>query len=83
MRENFKEYNNKKRLKRIKKRLAIFPTKCECCGDMISKEKMWKVDRWGVNKTIHTWHYCQECMPTAEDVLKEVDTDECPFEIVL
>lgn len=81
MRENFEGHNNQKRLQAVKKRYVIFPKRCECCGDMISKEKMWKVDRWGVNKTIRTWHYCQECMPTPEDVLNEVDTDGSPFGI--
>lgn len=81
MRENFEEYNTKRRLKAVRKQYVFFPKECECCGDMISKEKMWKVDRWGVNKTVHTWHYCQKCMSTPEDVLNEVDTDSCHFGI--
>lgn len=81
MRENFEEYNNKQRLKAVKKQYVIFPKQCRCCGDMISKEKMWKVNRWGVNKTVHTWYYCQKCMPTPEDVLNEVYTDDCHFGI--
>lgn len=81
MRENYAEYITKERLKAVRKHYVIFPKRCECCGDIISKEKMWEVDRWGVNKTIHKWHYCQECMQTAEDVLNEVDTDDCHFGI--
>lgn len=81
MRENFEEYNTKQRLKAVHKHYVYSPRRCECCGDMISKEKMWKVNRWGVNGRIHAWYYCQKCMPTAEDVLNEVDTDSCNFGI--
>ena len=81
MRENFEEYNTKQRLKAVKKRYIILPKQCRHCGDVISKEKMWEVDRWGINMTVHKWYYCQKCMPTPEDVLNKVDTDSCHFGI--
>ena len=42
---------------------------------------MWVVDRWAVNSEIVTWYFCKECFPTKEDVLNEIDTDECHFGI--
>lgn len=55
-----------KRLKTIKLKYVLFPTKCDCCGEEYKREKMW-----------HAWHYCQNCMHSAKEVLNEVDTDEC------
>ncbi len=70
-----------KRLKAIKLRYVFFPTKCRCCGEEYKYEKMWQFDRYGVNKTIHRWHYCQNCMHSAEEVLNEIDTDASHFGI--
>jgi len=66
----------KKRLKAIKLKYVLVPTKCDCCEEKYKREKMWQFNRWGLNKTIHKWHYCQNCMHSAEEVLNEVDTDE-------
>lgn len=66
-----------KRLKAIKLKYVLFPTKCNCCGEEYKREKMWQLYRYGVNKTWHAWHYCQNCMHSAKEVLNEVDTDEC------
>lgn len=68
-----------KRLKAIKLKYVLFSTKCDCCGNEYKREKMWRFERYGINKTWHTWHYCQNCMHSAEDVLNEIDTDESPF----
>ena len=71
----------KKRLSAIRSRFVFFEKKCESCGNRFKKEKMWLVNRWGVNNTCHTWCYCTHCMPTAEAVLHEIDTDDCFFGI--
>lgn len=71
----------KKRLKSIKLKYALFPTKCRCCKEEYKREKMWHVCRYGVNATVHDWYYCQNCMHSAEDVLNEIDTDGVPFGI--
>lgn len=70
-----------KRLKAIKLRYALFSTKCECSGEEYKHEKMWKVNRWGINNSIRTWHFCQNCMHSAEEVLNEIDTDASIFGI--
>lgn len=70
-----------KRLKAIKLKYVLFPTKCDCCGEKYKREKMWQLYRYGVNKTWHKWYYCQRCMHSAEEVLNEVDTDETIFGI--
>lgn len=70
-----------KRLKYIKDKLVFFDTKCDCCDNYFKFEKMWIVKRWGVNKTVHNWYYCHNCMPTKCDVLNEIDTDACIFGI--
>ncbi len=67
--------HEKKRLDAIKLRYAFFPKKCGCCGEEYVSEKMYKVRRWGVNKMVFTWHYCQNCMKSKEDVIHEIDTD--------
>ena len=69
------------RLESIKLKYVLFPKKCECCKKHYKKEKMWKVNRYGINQTCHEWYYCQNCMHSAEDVLNEIDTDEVPFGI--
>ncbi len=42
---------------------------------------MWMVNRYGVNKTWNLWCYCTNCIHSAEEVLHEIDTDECSFGI--
>jgi aminoglycoside phosphotransferase (APT) family kinase protein len=46
-----------KRLRAIKLRDVFFPRKCKCCGDEYALEKMWSVNRYGVNATCNTWYY--------------------------
>lgn len=70
-----------KRLKAIKLKYILFPTECKCCGEEYKRTKMWQFYRYGVNKTRNKWHYCQNCMPSAEEVLNEIDTDESCFGI--
>lgn len=70
-----------KRLKAIKLKYVLFPTKCDYCEEKYKREKMWQLYRYGANKRWHEWHYCQRCMHSAEEVLNEVDTDESPFGI--
>lgn len=70
---------DQKRLKAIKRKRVFFPTKCECCEEEYVGEKMWQFYRYGVNAIPYKWHFCQNCMKTAEDVLHEIDTDEVPF----
>ena len=79
MKVNFEQ----KRLKAVKSRFRIFPTKCECCGEEFYFEKMWSILRWGINETCHNWYYCKKCMHSADEVLNEVDTDECPWGIAV
>jgi len=59
----------------------IFPVTCRCCGNDFVIEKMFKVDRWEINKIVHSWYFCKRCISTKEDVLNEIDTDECIFGI--
>ena len=68
-----------KRLKAIKLKYVLFPTKCDCCGEEYKREKMWQLYRYGINKTWHKRHYCQNCMRSAKEVLHEIDTDESIF----
>lgn len=77
MRKKFQE----KRMSKIKERTIISPKCCECCGDIICFEKMYKVTRWGANKSSHAYYYCKSCMPSKEEVLNEIDTDENHFGI--
>ena len=70
-----------KRLNAIRLKFVLFEKKCSCCGNFFRREKVWHVLRSGVNRTIHDWYYCQNCMSTQKDVLHEIDTDECPFGI--
>ena len=42
---------------------------------------MFRVYRWGVNKTVFAWWYCKKCMPTKQAVLDRIDSDKCPFGI--
>lgn len=65
----------KKRLRAVKSRFVFFPKKCSCCNEEFYFEKMWKVKRWTLNERTHDWFYCKKCIPTAEAVLHEVDTD--------
>ena len=42
---------------------------------------MWQVYRYAMSG-IYKWHYCQNCMHSAEEVLYEIDTDAVPEGIV-
>ena len=70
-----------RRLQHVKEKFVIFERKCACCGKFFRFEKMWCVLRGGINHTANEWCYCKECMPTAKDVLHEIDTDGCAFGI--
>ena len=70
-----------KRLKAIRLKSIIFSTQCGCCKKHFHLTKMWHVKRSGINHTVHDWYYCKNCMPTAKDVLNEIDTDGIPFGI--
>ena len=70
-----------KRLNAIRLKFVRFEKKCACCGNFFRFEKMWHVRRSGVNRTIHDWYYCQNCMRTPKDVLHAIDTDSYPFGI--
>jgi hypothetical protein len=69
------------RLKEIKLKRVFWVTKCESCGNLFKKEKMWHVKRWGINRTHWSFYYCQNCMHSAEEVLNEIDTDANVFGI--
>ena len=71
-----------KRLKAIKKRYVLMPTRCDCCGKEYIREKMWVVNRycWNLHGELEhseKWYYCNECMHSKEDVLHRIDTDDC------
>lgn len=70
-----------RRLAAIKDRFYFSSKECACCKSKISLERVWSVWRYGINKSRHQWFYCKTCMPTAEDVLHEIDTDEIMFGI--
>ena len=64
-----------KRLNSITSCYVTSPTKCNCCNEEYVYERMYSVKRWGINETVHTCYYCQNCMHSKEDVLHEIDTD--------
>ena len=64
------------RLKSIKLKLITSPTECCCCQNIFSFTKMYRVYRWGINKSANPFFYCTNCMHSKEEVLHEVDTDE-------
>lgn len=70
-----------RRLNAIKLRFFFAPVECACCRSEVKLENVWTVWRYGLNKTKHRWYYCRNCMPTAEAVLNEIDTDEIQFGI--
>lgn len=70
-----------KRLKAIKLKYVLFPTKCNCCGEVYKREKMWQVYCYAAMTGMYKWHYCQNCMHSAEEVLYEIDTDAVPWGI--
>ena len=69
------------REKQIRPIFAFRKRKCSSCNSIFGLEKMWVVNRLGVNDTCNPWYYCTHCMPTAKAVLHEIDTDECFFGI--
>ena len=72
----------KERLEKIKLvNVHFLRKKCGCCENFFVHEKMWKVPRWGINMWKYNWYYCQNCTPTREDVLEEIDTDNNAFGI--
>lgn len=72
-----------KRLKAIKRKYILFPTRCDCCKEEYKMEYMWQFYRYGVNNSRIRVNYCQHCMPSAEDVLHEIDTNHpIPFRLV-
>lgn len=75
MRKKAKEVERNRRLQAVKLRSVLFDTKCQCCGDLISREKMYVVQRWGKDKAVENWYYCRECMHSKEDVLDEIYKD--------
>lgn len=76
-----KKDNRQERLKAIKLRYVVFPTECKICGKKHKFEKMWKFKRYYINKEVVNWHFCQDCISSAEEALEEIDTDECVFGI--
>ena len=73
---------HQERLNQIKaKKIWFTRTKCEKCKSYYVHEKMWMVPRYGINEVRNEWFYCQHCLPTKEDVLNEVDNDNCMFGI--
>jgi len=69
-----------KRLDAIKFGSSEKIRKCSCCGWQIGIEEMWTVTRHSHHgKT--DYHYCTNCMLTAEQVLHEIDTDDNPYGI--
>ncbi len=71
-----------RRLKKIKLiRVHFIAKECKKCGNHYVHEKMWRVARWGINDAVYDWHYCTNCFKTKEEVLKEVDSDFCRFNI--
>ena len=65
-----------RRLDAIKLKFYIFPTECDCCRGTVKLEKMWTVRRYTEDRRCRNFYYCQECMHSAEDVLKEIDNGE-------
>ncbi len=72
----------KKRLKAIKLKYVLCATRCACCGEEFKFERMWHVYRYDSTLNCDEYYYCRRCTPSAKDVLKEIDTDECIFGIV-
>lgn len=70
---------HKKRLKSIKSRYMFFPRKCGICHEEYVRERMWQFYRYGVNHRIVECYYCQHCVSTAEDALKNIEADRIPL----
>lgn len=71
---------HERRLDAIKKKIFFSAKTCACCKDTVKGEEMWFVNRWAGSGAC-TWYYCTKCMKTKEDVLKQIDTDECIYGI--
>ena len=61
-----KKDNRQERLKAIKLRYVVFPTECKICGKKHKFEKMWKFQRYYINKEVVNWHFCQDCISSAK-----------------
>lgn len=59
--------------------LHVGSQKCTCCKRKFKETDMWHCERYGRRRPVVSYWYCQECMPSAEDVLNEIDTDDIPF----
>jgi hypothetical protein len=70
------------RLKKIKLvHVGVMMRKCDKCGNFFKKEPMFRVPRWCINDGSHYWYYCTHCLRTKEQVLMEIETDDCDFGI--
>lgn len=72
---------HQKRLNAIKLRYYFFPRQCCSCRKEYAREKMYFVPCWGVNKKVWPYYYCQKCVKSKEDVLREIDDEEYGFGI--
>ncbi len=70
-----------KRLKAIKSRKVFLRKKCAHCREKFKNQEMWVVKRFGKYGEVNKYYYCKECMPSKEDVLNEIDTDEILYGI--
>lgn len=61
-----------RRLRAVKLRWVLFSKKCQCCGDFISREKIYVVPQWDRKRTVENYYYCQECVHSKEEVLKTI-----------
>lgn len=54
---------------------------CTCCC-VGGKKRMWHCHRYSKRGGHQSYYYCLGCMPTAEAVLHEIDSDNVPFGLV-
>lgn len=73
--------NDKERVKAIRKQYRFHSTGCTCCKKTFRFKEMWVVYRDTPNLYPVPYYYCQNCMPTAEAVLHEIDTDAINYGI--
>ncbi len=50
----------------------IFPRKCKCCNDLITREEMWEINYVPPAKPANVAYYidciCKRCVPTEKEV---------------
>lgn len=77
-----KTTEKERRLRAIKPEFVFSLKTCHCCKKDKKFKIMWSVSRYTrTSGYFRKYYYCKDCMPTAENVLQEIDTDNIQFGI--